>query len=165
MSAVLPTVCLTLLLGLVRAQEDLVRAQQEFRVANMFSSRMVLQREPHSPSVWGLAPPNTRVGVNISLGSESLQLADHVPVGEDGVWTVSLGKWPPGIGYSLHFMLEDTGDLITLEDISFGDVWVCSGQSNMVLLVRELKEEENCLYIGNWCQFTRIVASPTMLKF
>ena len=128
MSAVLPTVCLTLLLGLVRAQ-------QEFRVANMFSSGMVLQREPHSPSVWGLAPPNTRLGVNISLGSESLQLADHVPVGEDGVWTVSLGKWPPGIGYSLHFMLEDTGDLITLEDISFGDVWVCSGQSNMVLKV------------------------------
>ena len=142
MSAVLPTVCLSLLLGLVRAQEDLVRAQedlvraqQEFRVANMFSSRMVLQREPHSPSVWGLAPPNTRLGVNISLGSESIHVADHVPVGEDGVWTVSLGKWPPGIGYNLHFMLEDTGDLITLEDISFGDVWVCSGQSNMVLKV------------------------------
>ena len=76
-----------------------MRAQQEFRVANMFSSGMVLQREPHSPSVWGLAPTNTRLGVNISLGSESIQLADHVPVGEDGVWTVSLGKWPPGIGY------------------------------------------------------------------
>ena len=99
MSAVLPTVCLSLLLGLVRAQEDLVRAQEEFRVANMFSSRMVLQREPHSPSVWGLAPPNTTVGVNISLDLETLHVADHVPVGEDGVWTVSLGKWPAGIGY------------------------------------------------------------------
>ena len=62
-------------------------------------------------------------------------------------------------------MLETSGQLITLDDVAFGDILVCSGQSNMVLLVRELKEEENCLYIGNWCQFTRIVASPTMLKF
>jgi len=142
MSAVLPTVWLSLLLGLVRAQ-------QEFRVANMFSSGMVLQREPHSPSVWGLAPPNTRLGVNISLGSESIQVADHVPVGEDGVWTVSLGKWPAGIGYSLHFMLEDTGDLITLEDISFGDVWVCSGQSNMVLKVSQVRDSEKEILLGS----------------
>ena len=129
MSAVLPTVWLSLLLGLVRAQ-------QEFRVANMFSSGMVLQREPHSPSIWGFAPLNTRVGVNISLGEEFLQLTDNVPVGEDGVWSVSLGSWPPGIGYGLHiWLMEDTAEVITLSDIAFGDVWVCSGQSNMVLKV------------------------------
>ena len=62
-------------------------------------------------------------------------MTDHVPVGDDGVWTINVGSWPPGIGYSLHFMLEDTGDIITLNDIAFGDVWVCSGQSNMVLKV------------------------------
>ena len=32
-------------------------------------------------------------------------------------------------------MLETSGQLITLEDVAFGDVWVCSGQSNMVLKV------------------------------
>ena len=120
--------CLTFLTCLL-----LTAAQEEFRVANMFSSGMVLQREPHSPSVWGRAPPNTRVGLNVSLGEESLLVTDHVPVGDDGVWTINVGSWPPGIGYSLHFMLEDTGDIITLNDIAFGDVWVCSGQSNMVL--------------------------------
>ena len=113
----------------------LTRGQEEFRVANMFSSGMVLQREPHSPNIWGFAPLNTRVGVNISLGEEFLHLTDNVPVGEDGVWSVSLGSWPPGIGYSLHIFLEDTGEVIVLSDIAFGDVWVCSGQSNMVLKV------------------------------
>ena len=92
----------------------LTRGQEEFRVANMFSSGMVLQREPHSPSIWGFAPLNTRVGVNISLGEEFLHLTDNVPVGEDGVWSVSLGSWPPGIGYSLHIFLEDTGEVIVL---------------------------------------------------
>ena len=114
----------------------LTSAQEEFRVANMFSSGMVLQREPHSPNIWGFAPPNTMVGVNISLGEEFLQLTDNVPVGEDGVWSVSLGSWPPGIGYGLHiWLMEDTAEVITLSDIAFGDVWVCSGQSNMVLKV------------------------------
>ena len=125
--------CLTFLTCLL-----LTAAQEEFRVANMFSSEMVLQREPHSPSVWGRAPPNTRVGLNVSLGEESLLVTDHVPVGDDGVWTINVGSWPPGIGYSLHFINytpEDTGDIITLDDIAFGDVWVCSGQSNMVLKV------------------------------
>ena len=37
-------------------------------------------------------------------------------------------------------MLETSGQLITLDDVAFGDVLVCSGQSTMVLLVRELKE-------------------------
>ena len=78
---------------------------------------------------------DTRVGVNISLGEEFLHITDNVPVGEDGVWSVGLGSWPPGIGYSLHIWLEDTGDVITLSDVAFGDVWVCSGQSNMVLKV------------------------------
>ena len=95
----------------------------------------VLQREPHSPNIWGFGPPNSKVGLNISLGEEFLHITDNVPVAEDGVWSVGLGSWPPGIGYSLHIWLEDTGDVITLSDVAFGDVWVCSGQSNMVLKV------------------------------
>ena len=120
-----------LLLGLAAVTSG----QGEFRVANMFSSGMVLQREPHSPNIWGFGPPNFHVGVNISLGEEFLHITDNVPVGEDGVWSVGLGSWPPGIGYSLDIWLEETGDIIYLSDIAFGDVWVCSGQSNMVLKV------------------------------
>ena len=123
---------LTFLLGLTAVTSG----QEEFRVANMFSSGMVLQREPHSPNIWGFGPPNSKVGVNISLGEEFLHITDNVPVGADGVWSVGLGSWPAGIGYSLHIWLETTGDVITLSDVAFGDVWVCSGQSNMVLKVK-----------------------------
>ena len=126
-----PLTAAVFLLGLTAVTSG----QEEFRVANMFSSGMVLQREPHSPNIWGFGPPNSRVGLNISLGEEFLHITDNVPVTEDGLWSVGLGSWPPGIGYSLHIWLEDTGDLITLSDIAFGDVWVCSGQSNMVLKV------------------------------
>ena len=37
-------------------------------------------------------------------------------------------------------MLETSGQLITLEDVAFGDVWVCSGQSNMAMYVREVRD-------------------------
>merc|ERR1719450_789722 len=123
-------------------------AQEEFRVANMFSSGMVFQREPHAPNIWGMAPPNTRVGLNISLGEEFLHVTDNVLVGEDGVWTISLGSWPAGVGYSVHIMLEDTGEIISLTDIAFGDVWVCSGQSNMVLKVSQARDSEKEIFLG-----------------
>ena len=43
-----------------------------------------------------------------------------------------------GTGYSLEVSNNNTGKLqsLTLSDVAFGDVWVCSGQSNMVFVLK-----------------------------
>ena len=43
-----------------------------------------------------------------------------------------------GTGYSLEVSNNNTGKLqsLTLTDVAFGDVWVCSGQSNMVFVLK-----------------------------
>ena len=43
-----------------------------------------------------------------------------------------------GTGYSLEVRNNNTGKLqsLTLSDVAFGDVWVCSGQSNMVFVLK-----------------------------
>jgi sialate O-acetylesterase len=47
-----------------------------------------------------------------------------------GYWSVTLDPIQNGGPYSISAFAED-GDTITLDDVLFGDVWVCSGQSNM----------------------------------
>ena len=44
----------------------------------------------------------------------------------------------PGTGYSLELSNNNTGNIQTLSltDIAFGDVWLCSGQSNMVFVLK-----------------------------
>ena len=70
---------------------------EEFRLASIFSSQMVLQREPHSPSVWGFGPPGSTVSLTLTAPSPSTPPAHYEGlVGGEGVWSVSIGSWPAG---------------------------------------------------------------------
>merc|ERR1711936_311411 len=116
---------------------------QEFQLANMFSDGMVLQRSPHSPSVWGRAAPGSTVTVTVMQFDDILHTSEPVIADEtDGVWSVSVGSWPAGTGFSLKFL--NGAEEVTVSDVAFGDVWLCSGQSNMqwtVAGVRDAGEE------------------------
>ena len=74
---------------------------EEFRFASIFSSQMVLQRAPHSPSVWGYGPPGS--SVVLTLTGPSPQSTAHYEglVGGEGVWSVSIGSWAAGESDSL----------------------------------------------------------------
>ena len=113
----------------------------------MFSSGMVLQRAPHSPSVWGRAAPGSPVVLTVTQFDDVVLTSDPVTTGTDGTWSVVVGSWPAGSGYSLQFSSGE--EVVTLQDVAFGDVWLCSGQSNMqwtVAGVRDAAEEiENAL--------------------
>ena len=54
-----------------------------------------------------------------------------------GIWTVTLVPIMFGGPYRLeaHSMVDSVMTTITLDDIMFGDVWICSGQSNMEFTV------------------------------
>lgn len=89
----------------------------------LFSDGMVLQRDMPLP-VWGRANPGESVAVSIASQTKSA-VADG-----SGHWRVTLD--PLVAGGPLAMTIEGN-NTITLSDILVGDVWVCAGQSNMVI--------------------------------
>ncbi|HLF93996.1 MAG TPA: sialate O-acetylesterase [Planctomycetota bacterium] len=96
-------------------------AQAGLRVAKMFGDHMVLQREIPVP-VWGWAEPGEKVTVRMADQSAEA-VAD-----KDGKWTARIGPFKAGGPHTLTISGKAT---IDLRDVLVGDVWVCSGQSNM----------------------------------
>ena len=111
--------CAALILMGVSAQ---VRA--EVRVPAIFDSNMVLQREMRVP-VWGTAHPGEQIAVSFA-GQTVVTLA-----GPDGKWTVRL-KAMKATAEPRTLTIKGTNK-IELHNVLVGEVWVCSGQSNMEL--------------------------------
>ncbi|HOJ34826.1 MAG TPA: sialate O-acetylesterase [Candidatus Hydrogenedentes bacterium] len=96
-------------------------AATNVRLPALFTDNMVLQRDMKVP-VWGWADPSGKV--TVELGKQRVACL----VGEDGKWVVHLRPMPAGGPYELKVIGAET---ITLKDVLIGDVWICSGQSNM----------------------------------
>ena len=86
---------------------------------------MVLQQGQQNP-VWGKA--NAGESVTVSIGDQ----AHLVTAGDDGTWMVTLDPLPVG---GPHTMTVKGSNTITYEDVLIGEVWICSGQSNMGMAV------------------------------
>jgi sialate O-acetylesterase len=91
------------------------------RVASIFSDHMVVQRDAAIP-VWGWDVPGQRVTVELA-GQAAAATA-----GADGRWQVSLPALPAG---GPHMLTARGSETIVLGDVLVGEVWICSGQSNM----------------------------------
>ena len=91
-----------------------------------FSSHMVLQRDQPVP-VWGWDDPGTKVTVSLAGKSATAVAA------EDGRWRLSLPALAAGGPHDLFVRGSDT---LELTDVLVGEVWLCSGQSNMEWPVR-----------------------------
>lgn len=93
-----------------------------------FSDHMVLQRDREVP-IWGKAAAGEKVTIEYSEKTASTT-AD-----KDGKWTCKLPALPGGDAASMTIKGE-SGDAIVLKDVLVGDVWICSGQSNMQMQVK-----------------------------
>ena len=102
------------------------------RLPTFVSSSMALQRAPHSPQLWGFAAPGEYVTVTLDSSISSSGVADT-----EGRWKIVLPPQPAGIDHTIVFT-SGSNERIVLEDIAFGDVYLCSGQSN-----------SECLSIGS----------------
>lgn len=92
----------------------------------MFHEHAVLQRD-QPIRIWGTAQPNTKV--QLSLGNHHANtLADNT-----GTWEVLMPSMPAGGPYTLT--ASDGVSTQSVGDLLVGDVWLCSGQSNMELPV------------------------------
>jgi len=97
-------------------------ASAELKLASPFTSQMVLQRETGAP-IWGWANPGQKVRVSGSWGAAAETTANG-----QGKWSLKLRTGKAGGPYTVTVQGENT---IVLDDVLLGEVWLCSGQSNM----------------------------------
>ena len=88
----------------------------------LFSENAVLQRD-RPLSIWGWARSEADVTVKFGGGTRTLRAAD------DGYWSVPIRPRAAGGPYTLE--VSSAGETQTRRNLMFGDVWLCSGQSNM----------------------------------
>ena len=96
-------------------------ARADVKLPAIFGDHMVLQRD-QKDRVWGWAEPGEQVTVTIKDQSKIAM------TGPDGKWEVTLDPLPTGGPYTLTVAGKNT---ITFGDVLAGEVWICSGQSNM----------------------------------
>ena len=96
-------------------------SRAEVTLPNIFGDHMVLQREQSNP-VWGSADPGQAIAVRIG-GQTHETVADA-----NGAWRIELEPLEVGGPYELVVEGENK---IVFEDVLVGEVWICSGQSNM----------------------------------
>jgi sialate O-acetylesterase len=87
-----------------------------------FSDNMVLQRRQAIP-LWGWAPPGAEV--TVSLAGQSIR----VEANRQGRWKAELPAMEAGGPYELS--VADEHYAISFQNVLIGEVWLCSGQSNM----------------------------------
>jgi len=118
---------IALLMGLAGAYVPCARA--DVKLPAMFSDGMVLQRQKESTDgvpVWGTAEPGEKVLV--TLDANGTETGGMGKPDENGKWSVSLPLPKPGGPYKMTIKGKNE---IILKDVYVGDVWICSGQSNM----------------------------------
>jgi sialate O-acetylesterase len=94
----------------------------EVKLPNIFSDHMVLQQGQEN-KVWGKGNPTEKL--TITLGDKSVQATADA----QGNWTAKLPVMTAGVGPLK--MTVSGSSTIEINDILIGEVWICSGQSNM----------------------------------
>ena len=107
------------------------------QVNKIFSDHMVLQRDMPVP-VWGTATPGSRIMVKFAQQEKTAE-AD-----KDGKWIVSLDALKASSTPAELLVTSATGNqLVKIADVLVGDVYLCSGQSNMQLQMHRIKAEDD----------------------
>lgn len=92
------------------------------KLASIFQKHAVLQRDMTLP-IWGLGEPGESVVVRLA-GRDARTVVDG-----RGQWLLRLPPQPAGGPHTL--IVEAPSGYVEMSDLLFGDVWLCSGQSNM----------------------------------
>ena len=108
-------------------------AQAEVRLPAVIGDHMVLQRGQELP-IWGWDTPGTEVTVTLG-NAKATAKADP----SSGKWCVRLPAMPAGGPVTMTVQGTNT---VTVSDILIGEVWICSGQSNMEWTVRNSNDAD-----------------------
>ena len=89
----------------------------------LIGDNMVLQQQS-AVKVWGWSKPNTSVEVTASWGGKGTTKSDT-----EGNWFITIVT--PAASYTTYTITVSDGDPVTINNVLIGEVWLCSGQSNM----------------------------------
>ncbi|XP_061448897.1 sialate O-acetylesterase [Rhineura floridana] len=114
------------------------------RFASYYGDHMVLQKKPSQAVIWGYADPGTTVMLIVSQGHNLMEKMAETE-GSNGIWKVILKPMAPGGPFTIMIRQYDKEEVAnaTLKDVYFGDVWFCSGQSNMEMTVSQVFNASN----------------------
>jgi sialate O-acetylesterase len=105
----------------------------QVRLPAIFGDHMVLQQKQTNP-VWGWAAPGETITVAIYGQSHTAK------AGPKGYWKIHLRPIPAGGPYQMQ--IEGENSKFFFDDVLVGEVWVCSGQSNMAWELRNTNSAE-----------------------
>lgn len=105
------------------------RCEAVMKIPAVIGDNMVLQRGMNAP-IWGWAETGDEVTVTVDGQTVTTQ------TNAEGKWFVKLPELAPPGPYSISISNGD--DIITLKNVLVGDVWICSGQSNMDMGINQV---------------------------
>jgi sialate O-acetylesterase len=107
----------------------------------IFTNNMVLQRDKPL-KIWG----NAVRGENVTISFNGQKVSTKT--GNDGQWLINLKAMNYGGPYDMT--LSSRSGSITLKNILIGDVWICSGQSNMEWIIKNTNNAEKEIAESNY---------------
>lgn len=111
-----------------------ISLQAQLRVHSVIGDNMVLQRNS-VVNIWGKALPNQNVTV---VASWNMQLV-KTTANESGDWLLKLKTTNAGGPYTI--LISSQKEKLLLNNILLGEVWLCSGQSNMEMPVEGFQDQ------------------------
>ena len=105
-----------------------INVMAEVKLPDIFGDNMVLQQQSEV-AVWGWAKPGSMVSVTSSWDNK----INKTRAGDNGKWKLKIGTPAAGGPYAL--IISDVKPL-QIKNIPIGEVWLCSGQSNMTMPVK-----------------------------
>lgn len=102
-----------------------VQMHADIKLPALFSDNMILQQQMEAP-IWGWGNKNEMLEILTSWDSKTYE----VKVSSDGKWQLKVKT--PKSGYTTYTITVSQGtDSKTIQNVLIGEVWLCSGQSNM----------------------------------
>lgn len=132
--------------------------KSEVRLPAMMGDNMILQQNS-SVNIWGWAD-GKRVSITTSWDNKTYQASTD----NNGAWLVKVDT--PDGGYAPYTITISDGTPIVLSDVLIGEVWVCSGQSNMEMPMKGNMAQpidnslETLLYAVNYSNRIRFITVP-----
>jgi len=105
----------------------------EVKLPAFFSNGMVIQQQTDA-SLWGTSAPNKKLTITTSWNNKKYT----INVNETGKWKIAVATPQAGGPYSIT--LND-GKKTVLQNVLIGEVWLCSGQSNMEMPMKGFKNQ------------------------
>ncbi len=98
--------------------------QAQIKVASVLGDNMVLQRNSEV-KIWGTSVAKDKITISVSWDKSKVSTVSD----DNGQWILTVKTTGAGGPYSIT--ISDPKQKVTLNNILLGEVWLCSGQSNM----------------------------------